>query len=88
MYQDTDPDGQNYLSRHRALVGSHCMVNRLSPTLAKVISVSTSYQNLVNTNLDDCVTMTNAAKVDVGVEPFITVRDMAHIMPQERLQAL
>lgn len=78
MYQDTDPDGSNYLSRHRALVGSHCMVNRLSPTLAKVISVSTSYQNLVNTNLDDCVTMTNAAKVDVGVEPFITVRDMAH----------
>lgn len=78
MYQDTNPDGPNYLSRHRALVGSHCMVNRLSPTLAKVISVSTSYQNLVNTNLDDCVTMTNAAKVDVGVEPFITVRDMAH----------
>ncbi len=78
VYQDTDPKGSNYLSRQRALVGSHCMVNRLSPTLAKVISVNANYQNLVNTDLTDCVTMTSTAKVSVGTEPFVTVRDMAH----------
>lgn len=78
MYQDTDPDGQNYLSRHRALVGSHCMVNRLSPTLAKVISVNSHFQYLVDKDLSNCVSMTNVVGAAVGVEPSITVRDMAH----------
>lgn len=78
MYQDTDPKKANYLSRQRALVGSHCMVNRLSPTLAKVITVENNNQNLVNKDLTDCVSMTNVVDAAVGVEPSITVRDMAH----------
>lgn len=78
VYQDTDPKGANYLSRHRALVGPHCMVNRLSASLAKVISVNSNFQYLVDKDLTNCVSMTNVVNAAVGVEPSITVRDMAN----------
>jgi len=54
------------------------MVNRLSPSLAKVISVNSHFQYLVDTDLTNCVSMTNVVDAAVGVEPSITVRDMAH----------
>ncbi len=54
------------------------MVNRLSPTLAKVISVNSHFQYLVDKDLTNCVSMTNVVDAAVGVEPSITVRDMAH----------
>lgn len=54
------------------------MVNRLSPTLAKVISVNSHFQYLVDKDLTNCVSMTNVVEAAVGEEPSITVRDMAH----------
>lgn len=54
------------------------MVNRLSPSLAKVISVNSNFQYLVDTDLTNCVSMTNVVDAAVGEKPSITVRDMAH----------
>lgn len=54
------------------------MVNRLSASLAKVISVKTSFQNLVDKDLTNCVSETNVVDAAIGKEPAITVRDMNH----------
>lgn len=51
VYQDTDPNGDNYLDRRHALVGANCMVNRLGSGLAKVLTGTNNLNNLVDKDL-------------------------------------
>lgn len=76
VYQDTDPDGANYLPRRRALVGPHCMVNSLETTVA-VGSGTAHLENLVDKDLTNGATFINGVKADVGVAPSCTVRDLS-----------
>lgn len=78
LYQDTDATAPNYLDRRHALVGPHCMVNRLGGSLAKVITVSSGLENLVDTNLTNYVSTTSAVDASIAMEPSFSVKDMKH----------
>ena len=75
--QETDPNGPNYLSARRALVGRHCAVNRVI-NVVSVGSGSSGFENITNEDLDDFATIPSVVSATVAVSPSVSVRDMKY----------
>lgn len=73
-HQDPNGDPDSYLGNRRALVGRHCMVNKLVNVVG-VGSWITDLNNLVDEDLTNYVTFPKIADVGVGVNPVTSVRD-------------
>lgn len=77
LWQDTNPNGANYLDRRHALVGAHCMVNRLNTTVA--VGQGTAHmEKIVDKDLTNGATFISGAKVESVTEPSYTIRDVKH----------
>ena len=77
VWQDNNPNGENYFNNRRALVGPGCMVNSIGDGV-KVVSGTTNLQNLCNDDLDDNASIPALATVVVGGSPIISVKDNQH----------
>lgn len=73
-HQDPNGDPDSYLGNRRALVGRHCMVNKLINVVG-VGSWITDLNNLVDEDLSNYATFPKIADVGVGVNPVTSVRD-------------
>ena len=78
LYQDTNPNGANYLDRRHALVGANCMVNSLGGSVAKVISGTSHLDNLVDKDLTNYVSTSSAITVDLALSPSFSIKDLKH----------
>ena len=77
VWQDSDPNKENYFNNRRALVGPGCMINSLFDGV-EVVSGTKDLQNLCNDDLDDYATIPALANVTVGGNPIISVKDNQH----------
>lgn len=77
VWQDSDPNKENYFNNRRALVGPGCMINSLFDGV-KLLSETKDLQNICNDNLDDYATIPALANVTVGGNPIISVKDNQH----------
>ena len=77
VWQDSDPNKENYFNNRRALVGSGCMINSLFDGV-KLLSGTKDLQNICNDNLDDYATIPALADVTVLGSPIISVKDNLH----------
>lgn len=77
VWQDSDPNKENYFNNRRALVGPGCMINSLFDGV-KLLSGTKDLQNICNDNLDDYATIPALANVTVGGNPIISVKDNQH----------
>ena len=73
-HQDPNGDPDSYLGNRRALVGRHCMVNKLVNVVG-VGSWINDLNNLVDEDLSNYATFPKIADVGVGVNPVTSVRD-------------
>ena len=76
-YQETDPNGANYLGYRRALVGKHCSVNRVINVVA-VGSGTSGLENLTNEDLSDDATFPSVIDATVATSPTVSIRDMKY----------
>ncbi|MBR1474473.1 MAG: hypothetical protein IJ613_02725 [Muribaculaceae bacterium] len=75
IWQQSNPaDAATYLANRRALVGRHCMVNKLINAVG-VGSWIKDLNNLVDEDLENYATFPKIADVGVGVNPVTSVRD-------------
>ena len=77
VWQDSDPNKENYFNNRRALVGPGCIINSLFDGV-EVVSGTKDLQNLCNDDLDDYATIPALANVTVGGNPIISVKDNQH----------
>ena len=77
VWQDSDPNTENYFNNRRALVGPGCMINSLFDGV-EVVSGTKDLQNLCNDDLDDYATIPALANVTVVGNPIISVKDNQH----------
>ena len=77
VWQDSDPNKENYFNNRRALVGPGCMINSLFDGV-KLLSGTKDLQNLCNDDLDDYATIPALANVTVVGNPIISVKDNQH----------
>ena len=77
VWQDSDPNKENYFNNRRALVGPGCMINSLFDGV-KMLSGTKDLQNICNDNLDDYATIPALADVTVLGSPIISVKDNQH----------
>lgn len=77
VWQDSDPNKENYFNNRRALVGPGCTINSIGDGV-KVVSGTANLQNLCNDDLDDYATIPALANVTVGGNPIISVKDNQH----------
>lgn len=77
VWQDSDPNKENYFNNRRALVGPGCMINSLFDGV-KLLSETKDLQNICNDNLDDYATIPALADVTVLGSPIISVKDNQH----------
>ena len=77
VWQDSDPNTENYFKNRRALVGPGCMVNSIGDGV-KVVSVTTNLQNLCNDDLDDYAAIPALVDATVVGSPIISVKDNQH----------
>ena len=77
VWQDSDPNNENYFKNRRALVGPGCTINSIGDGV-KVVSGTANLQNLCNDDLDDYATIPALANVTVGGNPIISVKDNQH----------
>lgn len=77
VWQDSDPNNENYFNNRRALVGPGCMINSLFDGV-KLLSETKDLQNICNDNLDDYATIPALADVTVLGSPIISVKDNQH----------
>ena len=77
VWQDSDPNKENYFNNRRALVGPGCMINSLFDGV-EVVSGTVNLQNLCNDDLDDYATIPALANVTVVGNPIISVKDNQH----------
>ena len=77
VWQDSDPNKENYFNNRRALVGPGCMINSLFDGV-KLLSGTKDLQNICNDNLDDYATIPALADVTVLGSPIISVKDNQH----------
>lgn len=80
LYEQTDyytADGKNIIkfSNHIALVGPHCLVNRLFSTV-KVGSLNHDLDNLTDSTLDNEASFPSLVQANLGFTPIVSVRDM------------
>ena len=77
VWQDNNPNGENYFNNRRALVGPGCMVNSIGDGV-KVVSGTTNLQNLCNDDLDDYAAIPALVDATVVGSPIISVKDNQH----------
>ena len=86
LWQDTNPNGANYLDRRHALVGANCMVNRLNTTVS--VGQGTAHlENLVDKDLTNSAKFINGVNANLisgltgatGYVPAFTIRDVKHV---------
>lgn len=77
VWQDSDPNKENYFNNRRALVGPGCMINRLFDGV-EVVSGTKDLQNLCNDDLDDYATIPALVGATVVASPIISVKDNQH----------
>lgn len=77
VWQDSDPNKENYFNNRRALVGPGCMISSLFDGV-KLLSETKDLQNICNDNLDDYATIPALANVTVVGNPIISVKDNQH----------
>lgn len=77
VWQDSDPNKENYFNNRRALVGPGCMINSLFDGV-EVVSGTKDLQNICNDDLDDYATIPALANVTVVGNPIISVKDNQH----------
>lgn len=77
IWQDSDPNTENYFKNRRALVGPGCTINSIGDGV-KVVSGTANLQNLCNDDLDDYATIPALANVTVVGNPIISVKDNQH----------
>ena len=77
VWQDSDPNNENYFNNRRALVGPGCTINSIGDGV-QVVSGTANLQNLCNENMDDYATIPALANVTVVGNPIISVKDNQH----------
>ena len=77
VWQDSDPNTENYFNNRRALVGPGCMINSLFDGV-EVVSGTANLQNLCNDDLDDYATIPALVGATVVASPIISVKDNQH----------
>lgn len=77
IWQDSDPNTENYFKNRRALVGPGCTINSIGDGV-QVVSGTANLQNLCNDDLDDYATIPALANVTVVGNPIISVKDNQH----------
>ena len=77
IWQDKNPNGENYFNNRRALVGPGCMINSLFDGV-KVVSGTKDLQNICNDDLDDYATIPALVEATVVGSPIISVKDNQH----------
>lgn len=77
VWQDSDPNKENYFNNRRALVGPGCMINSLSDGV-EVVSGTKDLQNICNDDLDDYATIPALVGATVVESPIISVKDNQH----------
>lgn len=75
VWQQTDPEGGNYLKGRRALAGKGCEVNMLVNTVT-VASWANGLDNLVDDDLTNFASFPTGVSIDAGVAPIVSIRDM------------
>lgn len=79
VWQDNNPDGENYLRNRRALVGHGCTVNRFGGDGITVGQVQTNLENLCDEDLTNNATVPCVTSVSVGYSPLVSVKDMGNV---------
>ena len=77
VWQDSDPNKENYFNNRRALVGPGCMINSLFDGV-EVVSGTAKLQNICNDDLDDYATIPALVGATVVASPIISVKDNQH----------
>lgn len=77
VWQDSNPNKENYFNNRRALVGPGCTINSIGDGV-EVVSGTVKLQNLCNDDLDDYATIPALADVTVLGSPIISVKDNQH----------
>lgn len=77
VWQDSDPNKENYFNNRRALVGPGCTINSIGDGV-QVVSGTANLQNLCNDDLDDYATIPALANVTVVGNPIISIKDNQH----------
>ncbi len=61
------------------LVGRYCLVNDLDANLISVLSGASGVNALLDTNLDNYMSIGGLASIDLAYQPIISVKDTQHI---------
>ena len=77
VWQDSDPNKENYFNNRRALVGPGCIINSLFDGV-EVVSGTKDLQNICNDDLDDYATIPALVGATVVESPIISVKDNQH----------
>lgn len=77
VWQDSDPNKENYFNNRRALVGPGCMINSLFDGV-EVVSGTKDLQSISNDDLDDYATIPALVGATVVASPIISVKDNQH----------
>ena len=77
VWQDSDPNKENYFNNRRALVGPGCMINSLFDGV-EVVSETVKLQNICNDDMDDYATIPALVGATVVASPIISVKDNQH----------
>ena len=77
VWQDSDPNKENYFNNRRALVGPGCTINSIGDGV-KVVSGTAKLQNLCNENMDDYATIPALVEATIVASPIISVKDNQH----------
>ena len=74
VYQDTNPNADNYLRNRRALVGPGCMINSIGDGI-DVVSGAKNLQNLLDDDLNDYASFPALAEVVAVGSPIVSIKD-------------
>ena len=77
IWQDSDPNTENYFKNRRALVGPGCTINSIGDGV-QVVSGTANLQNLCNDDMDDYATIPALVGATVVASPIISVKDNQH----------
>lgn len=77
VWQDSDPNKENYFNNRRALVGPGCTINSIGDGV-QVVSGTANLQNLCNDDMDDYATIPALVGATVVANPIISVKDNQH----------
>lgn len=77
VWQDSDPNKENYFNNRRALVGPGCTINSIGDGV-QVVSGTANLQNLCNDDMDDYATIPALVGATVVASPIISIKDNQH----------